>query len=205
MYPLKFEDILRRAIAKYIERINKRREDAKKRALKTYQWEVPESREYNEAANQVVPETMNHALIPFIQQKKASTPEQHFEAFLEDYTESIDWWYKNGDSGKQHYAISYTNVDGDKALFYVDFVIRMKNGQIFLFDTKSEDSDKNAICKHNALIDYIHNEENADKHLKGGIIIQTSNGENWRYCPIKIKNSTDITGWDSFHPNEYKA
>lgn len=119
--------------------------------------------------------------------------------------EYIDWWYKNGDSGKQHYAISYTNVDGNKALFYVDFVIRMKNGQVFLFDTKSEDSDKNAPCKHNALIDYIHNEENADKHLKGGVIIQTKNGENWKYCPMKIENTTDISSWDSFHPDEYKA
>ena len=143
--------------------------------------------------------------MPYIQENRASTPEKNFTAFLEENKEYIDWWYKNGDSGKQHYAISYTNIDGDKALFYVDFVIRMKNGQIFLFDTKSEDSDKNAPSKHNALIDYIHNEKNADKHLKGGIIIQTPNGENWKYCPMKIKNSTDITGWDSFHPNEYKA
>jgi type III restriction enzyme len=43
--------------------------------------------------------------------------------------EYIDWWYKNGDEGKQHYSICYTNVDGGQALFYVDFVIRMKNGQ----------------------------------------------------------------------------
>ena len=68
-------------------------------------------------------------------------------------------------------------------MFYVDFVIRMKNGQVFLFDTKSEDSDKNAPCKHNALIDYIHNEENADKHLKGGVIIQTKNGEKLEILP----------------------
>lgn len=101
--------------------------------------------------------------------------------------------------------MTFPNVDGNKALFYVDFVIRMKNGQVFLFDTKSEDSDKNAPCKHNALIDYIHNEENADKHLKGGVIIQTKNGENWKYCPMKIENTTDISSWDSFHPDEYKA
>ena len=198
----KFEDILRRAIAKYIERINKRREDAKKRALKTYQWEVPASREYNEAANQAVPEAMNHALMPFIQQKKASTPEQHFEAFLENYTESIDWWYKNGDEGKQHYAIPYTTMSGTQGLFYVDLVIRMKNGQVFLFDTKSVGSDMEAPNKHNALIDYMNSEANTQLHLKGGVIIEDKGL--WKYAPMKIENTNDLTNWETFFPDNYK-
>ncbi len=198
----KFEDILRRAIAKYIERINKRREEAKKRSFKTYQWEIPESREYNEAANQVVPETKNHALMPFIQQKKTSTPEQHFEAFLEDYNESIDWWYKNGDEGKQHYAIPYTTMSGTQGLFYVDFVIRMKNGQIFLFDTKSVGSDIEAPNKHNALIDYMNSEANARLHLKGGVIIEDKGL--WKYAPMKIENTNDLTNWETFFPDNYR-
>ena len=198
----KFRSIIGNAVNRYIGIINKRREEAKKRALKTYQWEVPESREYNEAANQVVPETMNHALIPFIQQKKASTPEQHFEAFLEDYTESIDWWYKNGDEGKQHYAIPYTTMSGTQGLFYVDFVIRMKNGQIFLFDTKSVGSDMEAPNKHNALIDYMNNEANAPLHLKGGVIIE-DNGL-WKYAPMRIENTNDLTNWETFFPDNYK-
>ena len=50
----------------------------------------------------------------------------------------IDWWYKNGDEGKQHYSIPYENSQKEKSLFYVDFIIRMKNGKVFLFDTKTE-------------------------------------------------------------------
>ena len=45
-------------------------------------------------------------------------------------------------------------------------------------------------------------EENKDKHLKGGIIIERNN--NWKYCPLKIENTTDIEEWDSFYPKEYK-
>lgn len=136
--------------------------------------------------------------MPFVELKNASKPEEHFEAFLEANKEYIDWWYKNGDAGRQHYAISYENKAGLKSLFYVDFVIRMKNGQIFLFDTKSAGSDPDAMEKHNALIDYMASEENKDKHLRGGIIIERNSS--WKYCPVKIENTTDIMEWDSFYP-----
>lgn len=199
----KFADIIEKALKQYAIVLSRRRAAYRAKGYVKYTWEVPADRFYKEDTNSVCPKIENHALMPYIQENRVSSPEEKFTAFLEENTDYIDWWYKNGDSGKQHYAISYTNVNGDKALFYVDFIIRMKNGQVFLFDTKSEDSDKNAPCKHNALIDYIHSEENADKHLKGGVIIQS--GENWKYCPLKIENTTDISGWDCFYPDEYKV
>ena len=67
--------------------------------------------------------------------------------YLEEHSQWIDWWYKNGDKGKQHYAIAY-----GKSLFYVDFVIRMKNGHVYLFDTKSAGSDVTAPEKHKCLV-----------------------------------------------------
>ena len=57
--------------------------DAKKRSFKSYEWEVPELREYNEATNREVEEVEEHALLPFIQLKIASKPEVRFEEFLE--------------------------------------------------------------------------------------------------------------------------
>ena len=198
----KFRAIIENAVNKYVKIINKRREEAKKRALKTYQWEVPESREYNEAANQVVTEVKNHALMPFIRLNGAYSPELHFEEFLENHPDCIDWWYKNGDEGKQHYAIPYTKMDGVQGLFYVDFVIRMKNGQIFLFDTKSINSDMEAPNKHNALIDYMNSEANAKLHLKGGVIIEEHGL--WKYAPMKIDNTNDLTNWETFFPDNYK-
>lgn len=163
---------------------------------------MPVERLYREESHRVKNEVCEHALLPFVELKNVSKPEERFESFLENNKEYIDWWYKNGDAGRQHYAISYENKAGHKSLFYVDFVIRMKNGQIFLFDTKSAGSDPDAVEKHNALIDYMASEENMDRHLKGGIIIERNN--NWKYCPLKIDNTTDIVEWDSFYPKEYK-
>ena len=196
-----FEELFKKAIEAYTKRVNERRAKAKSRSFKAYTWIVPESREYNENSNQVVPAHI-HALKPFIRLNTASQPEQRFEEFLEANREFIEWWYKNGESGKQDYAIGYTRADtGERSLFYVDFIIRMKNGQVFLFDTKSPESDSDAPAKHNALIAYMNSGENAHLHLKGGVIIQ--NGENWYYSPLPIDNTKDLTGWDAFHPDQY--
>ncbi len=196
----KFEHIIETALSRYDKMQESRRRAQEGRHFKYYDWEVPEERLYKEETHRVNREMSDHALIPFVELKNAYMPERHFEQFLEANREHIDWWYKNGDAGRQHYAISYETHEGHKALFYVDFVIRMKSGQIFLFDTKSAGSDVDAPQKHNALIDYMTSEENRDRHLRGGIIIEQ--GNNWKYSPMKIENTTDTDGWDCFYPDE---
>ncbi len=198
----RFADIITKALDRYLKVLTERQKEKSEKSYVKYDWEVPADRLYKEDTNEVREDAKNHALMPFVRLKNASTPEQEFERYLEAHTEYIDWWYKNGDAGKQHYAISYVGEDGDKSLFYVDFVIRMKNGQIFLFDTKTCGSDKDGACKHNALIDYINAEENRGKRLKGGVLIRQ--GENWKYSPMKVDNITDITNWDCFYPSDYK-
>ena len=197
-----FAGLIDRALNRYLNILEVRQQTQDEKYYKSYDWEVPVERLYKEESHRVIADVCDHALMPFVELKNASQPEKRFEAFLEDNKECIDWWYKNGDAGRQHYAISYENKEGQKSLFYVDFVIRMKNGQIFLFDTKSAGSDVDAVEKHNALIDYMQSEENKDKHLKGGIIIERH--DNWKFCPLKIDNTTDIVEWDSFYPKEYK-
>ena len=197
-----FAGLIDRALNRYLKILEVRQQTQNEKSYKSYDWEVPVERLYKEESHRVISDVRDHALMPFVDLKSASQPEKHFEAFLEANKECIDWWYKNGDAGRQHYAISYENKEGQKSLFYVDFVIRMKNGQIFLFDTKSAGSDVDAVEKHNALIDYMESEANKERHLKGGIIIERN--DNWKYCPLKIDNTTDIVEWDSFYPNEYK-
>ena len=201
----KFADVVSKALDRYARQLKQRQQEAKKRSFEQYEWEVPEDRTYTEE-NYVIKDKMeDHALLPFIELRTASTPEQEFALFLESHRDSIDWWYKNGDSGREHYAVAYTNSQGDKSLFYVDFVIKMNNGQVFLFDTKTENSDPDAPQKHNALLDYMQNEENSPKHLQGGIIVHDINHSgNWLYSPLPIDNTYDTQGWDAFFPDMYK-
>ena len=172
------------------------------RGFNGYQWEVPAERLYKESTHHELDAVENHALMPFFELNSASTPEQRFRDFLEANKEYIDWWYKNGDEGKQHYSIPYETSTGDKSLFYVDFIIRMKNGQVFLLDTKSPGSDGEAPNKHNALIDYMVSPEHEAEHLLGGVLIEKN--EVWYYSRFHIDNTDDVMGWEAFYPNDYK-
>ena len=197
----KFDRLLETALEKYAR---KRKAAAAKaaatRVYKEHDWEVPEQRVYDAETNQVAP-AENHALLPFIQLNSASNPEKEFVKFLEANSQYIDWWYKNGDSGKANYAIEYhKGEEGEKSLFYVDFVIRMKNGHIYLFDTKSAGSDIFAADKHNALLEYIKINSTTEQPLFGGVILQK--GSNWLYSPLSIENTTDTLNWDSFYPQQ---
>lgn len=198
----KFTEVIVWALNKYQNKLLERQKLAKQRGFAKYSWEVPEDRIYNEETHLVKESIKDHALIPYIELREASSPEQRFSLFLEQNGDSLDWWYKNGDEGKQHYAIQYTKNSGEKALFYVDYVVRAKNGQIFLFDTKTEGSDPEAPNKHNALIDYMNSDDNKPLNLKGGIIIEQH--ENWKYSPLKIDNTTDIINWTPFYPENYR-
>jgi type III restriction enzyme len=191
----KFTEIITKALANYERKLQERQRKAKERAFEKYTWEVPAERLYKESTHHVMPKMEEHALLPFIELNTVSTPERHFSEFLGANKDYIDWWYKNGDEGKQHYSIPYENSQGEKALFYVDFVIRMKNGKIFLFDTKTENSDSEAPNKHNALIEYM-----ADKDLQGGVIVEKN--DIWYYSRFPIDTTEDVTGWDAFFPDK---
>ena len=197
----KFDRLLEKALETYARmREVAAANAAATRVYKEHDWEVPEQRVYDAETNHVAP-AENHALLPFIQLNTASNPEKEFVKFLEANSQYIDWWYKNGDSGKTNYAIEYNKGQGgEKALFYVDFVIRMKNGHIYIFDTKSAGSDIFAADKHNALLEYIKDNSSAEQPLAGGVILQQ--GSNWLYSPLRIENTTDTLNWDSFYPQQ---
>ena len=94
---------------------------------------------------------------------KLETPQSH---------NLIEWWHKNGGQGSEHFSICYVNKQGQNALFYVDFIIRFKNGTIGLFDTKTEGSDELDFdwVKEELLREYherkIKNLDIEDKHLE---------------------------------------
>ncbi len=197
----KFTDMVQKALKLYADKLKTRRQAAKQRGFEQYTWEVPAERFYKEETHHAIQKVTDHALLPFIELNNAYQPERRFRDFLESHADSIEWWYKNGDEGKQHYSIPYTDTKGELSLFYVDFVVRMKNGQLFLFDTKSEMSDPEAPNKHNALLAYMQHPDRASQHLRGGVIIESH--EVWYYSSYPIETTSDVTGWDAFFPDKY--
>lgn len=198
----KFVELISHALEEY----TRMQEDALNKATKDkqiYGWEVPEERIYNDRYQESKKEA--HALVPFYEADRASMPEVHFANYLDSNKDKLEWWYKNGESAKEHFAVPYTNYTGKDSLFYVDFIALTKTKVRLLFDTKTEGSDPaNAHLKHNALVEYIEKLEEKGISAIGGIIIrrEVDGAETWRYCRNRIENTTDLTGWDFLNLDE---
>ena len=63
-----------------------------------------------------------------------STPEVKFEKFCE-HSDSVQWWYKNGDKGNEYLSIVYEDNSNKQKLFYPDYIISV-NDEIWIIETK---------------------------------------------------------------------
>ena len=117
---------------------------------------------------------------PFYSKKEWET-ENNFMTQL-DASDKVEWWYKNGESEIKYFSVPYTNNEGKKRLFFVDFVIQFKDGIIGLFDTKGFGtwSNEKAGPRHDGLYSYIQAENKNGKKLVGGIAVKSPNGT-WKY------------------------
>ena len=64
-----------------------------------------------------------------------SKPERLFERYCEAQ-EDIDWVYKNGDTGQQYFSVVYIGNGAKQWLFYPDYIVKKKNGEIWIIETK---------------------------------------------------------------------
>jgi len=149
------------------------------------------------------------AIKPFFLHKKATSGlEKNFIRYVENNAEKIDWWFKNGDYGRQNLAIEYKDSNEELRLFYPDFIIKQGN-KIGLLDTKGGMIAKDAKEKAEALQKYIKkfNEKgifekfeykSLNIKLWGGII--TESGGLWKLNNQKDYkfNSNDLSSWVNF-------
>ncbi len=92
---------------------------------------------------------------------KRSKPERLFERYCEK-SDTVDWVYKNGDSGQQYFSIVYYDGLLNQCLFYPDYIVKLKDGNIWLIEAKGGESesghdeniDKYAEKKFYALKEY---------------------------------------------------
>ena len=188
-----FEALIKKAVDKFATTITQK-DSVEYGNFKELIWELPATRIYN--AEQFVSkdgEIFNHALRPFFEKKGVSGPEYNFARWIDSNTEYVDWWYKNGDEGSEHFAVKYQGQDKSWHCFYVDFIIRLKDGTICLFDTKSKGSDENGVEKNNALYDYVSQYNKNGVKMIGGVLIQQDG--NWYYPDGQIEHMDSTEGW----------
>ncbi len=183
-----FVNVIDSTKEKYIADTQKRAVDLQKLA----EWELPEMLNYG--GNFMEMKTKISALNPFYYDNKWKT-EEAFIKFLEK-SDQIEWWFKNGDRDATFFAVPYIE-NGEQKPFYVDFIVRFKNGSIGLFDTKSGNTIKDAREKSDGLQEYLKKHKN----ISGGIVANTNSKDfTGRWMCYKGQgndlNSDDFSNWE---------
>jgi type III restriction enzyme len=156
-------------------------------------WNVPETLSYG---REYVKVSVNKSIMqPFFSDGKWK-PEAAFINFLEN-SPNVESWFKNGDQDATFFAVRYDN--GEEKPFYVDFIVKLKDGRIGLFDTKAGLTKQVAGPKIDGLYKYIQNENKKGKKLFGGITANTERNYRgrWVYFDKTYKEFTDnsFTNW----------
>lgn len=122
-----------------------------------------------------------------------STSEMLFEQHCEK-REDIEWVYKNGDSGQQYFSIVYIDGLRHQWLFYADYIVKKKDGTIWIIETKGGESkgknkniDDQIENKFNAFKDYA-----AKKNIQWGFVRDKDNRLYLNNTEFSIDMSSDV-------------
>lgn len=164
-----FINVIDRAKTEYQKEVIKREPEI----VYVKNWNPPESLTLGEDYKE---EKRKKSIMQPFYSKDGWRTEKAFIEFLER-SNNIEWWFKNGERDATFFAVPYKNKKW-KA-FYIDFIVKLKNGGIGLFDTKSGLTLQVAKSKIIGLYDYIKRENKKSKRLFGGIVTNT-NPQNYR-------------------------
>ncbi len=132
-------------------------------------WEIPKFMGYTD--NYVEKEFSLSVMQPFYEYNKASGVEKNFAKFLDEKENEIKWWYKNGERDGTFFAVPRKNGEDDVP-FYVDWIMKFKDGRIGLFDTKGGLTAETAGSRAKGLAKYIKEQNENGGKLFGGIVIE---------------------------------
>lgn len=184
-----FRDTINKAKELYLSTVGK----GKSELVPDGNWNVPPYLNYPDNYNSLP--TKLSVVEPFYQRNDASQGEKNFANYLESKTGEIEWWYKNGENDAKHFAIPYDDK-GTNRPFYVDWIVKYKNGKLALFDTKAGITAETAKSKAEGLYKYIKEQNSKGKNLFGGIVINKDGS--WRY------NDSEIYEYDKANLKSWK-
>ena len=155
-------------------------------------WNVPETLSFG---GEYLKENVNRSVMQPFYSNQNWKSEITFIKFLEK-SPNIEWWFKNGDRDSTFFAVSYEN--GEKKPFYVDFIVKMKDGRIGLFDPHGLYL-SDFKSKNDGLYRHIQNENKKGKKLFGGIVANTDRNYRGRWVyfdrPNKDFKNNSFDNW----------
>lgn len=188
-----FLDVINLAKETYLSDVEKR---ANELAFNE-NWEIPKSINYSDKF--VKKDYDKSVMQPFFEKTDASGVEKSFANFINDKSDEIEWWFKNGERDGIFFAVPRKD-SGDDVPFYVDWIVKYKDGRIGIFDTKGGLTAETAGSRAKGLAIYIKEQNENGKKLFGGIVIENNDSfwvnsnEEYDYD----ENDLLGTGWEVF-------
>lgn len=199
---LKQSSILRKVIAESLEKYRPIRQDEVKkkesRVRRIEDLEIPRPSLFYTEDYEEMNEITKNSMTPFYIGKSynGKKNETDFIKYIE--SKNVSWWYKNGNSGSEHFSISfYDDIERKEKLFYPDWIIKI-NDTIIILDTKQGLSgtvgSADTKRKAEALQRWIKEQNKAGKKIKGGIISKVA--EIWKINNNDVYNiDANYTEW----------
>jgi type III restriction enzyme len=158
---------------------------------------VPEKIELNANHKENMPKAKKSIINPYYESTFKSKNWQTEKSFISllDKQNSIDWWFKNGEGYGTYFAVPYIDEIKEDQTFYVDFIIKLKDGRIGLFDTKAGWTASSAGTRSDGLQRYIKKQNEKGKNLFGGIVIPKANSF-YTYKKVPYRYDKQLTGWE---------
>ena len=182
-------ETLKRHYPQREENVRRRREEAELQETTTFK--IQRAYAYSDDYE---PLEMERCLFkPFFLRKdyKGRTNELKFANYL-DRQECIEWWMKNGDSGKDWFSIRYFDeTTRRKELFYPDWIYKKKDGTIGIWDTKGGQTAASGETKNKA--------EELQRHIR---ILNGYDREGIRYEGGIVREANGM--WYYNNSDEYK-
>ncbi len=190
------DSVLKRVIAKALETYkpirNKEEEEKLAKSEEPLIFSLQDQYSYTDDYEEVENIKLS-ANLPFYIHSKY-TGKQNEMSFIEHLEkQKIDWWFKNGDYGRNNFAIKYKDENDELKLFYPDFIVRQGN-KLGIFDTKSGQTAKSATHKAEALQSFI-SAYKGKYTLWGGIVVASAG--TWKLNSNKKYkfNEKDLSDW----------
>jgi type III restriction enzyme len=160
---LKYKDVKEKEVIAKIKDTEELKED----------WEILNTRNYS--PNSYKKEKYKKNIYEPTYIKFDSKIEEEFVDDILEEDKNIEWWWQNGSEHMQvNFGVKYYSK-GNKIpqTFQPDFLIKLKDGKIGIFDTKAKDDRiEDQKVKSEALQKYINEQNKKGKKLFGGLIIK---------------------------------
>lgn len=124
-----------------------------------------------------------------------SKSERLFERYCEA-KDDVEWVYKNGDTGQQYFSIVYLDAVGKQWLFYPDYIVKKKTGEVWIIETKggetgnkSNNIDRQVANKFEAFKEYARvkklnwgfvRDKNEMLKINNTVYTESMQSEHWR-------------------------